>query len=49
MNQWLDNHKHLPFAAQHEALERMFTGYMGNAGQRDDVTVLGFSTKEFLC
>ena len=49
MRQWLEKNQHLPMADQHRALEQAFAEYMGRIDQRDDVTVLGFATRGFLC
>ena len=36
-------------ADQQRGLEQAFAEYMGKIDQRDDVTVLGFSIREFVC
>lgn len=42
---WLEHHAHLPMREQLQALEREYGLYKGRNAQRDDVTVLGFSTR----
>ena len=48
LRRWLGEHAHLPMAEQQKNLEKAYVEYKGRNAQRDDVTVLGFSTKEFL-
>ena len=49
MRALLEQHQHMPMAEQHQALEQAFVQYKERLDQRDDVTVLGFSTRELLC
>ncbi len=46
---WIEQHSGLPMQEQRAALETMFHEYKGRNAQRDDVTVLGFATKEPAC
>ncbi len=46
---WLEEHASLPMAEQRDVLEKMFNDYKGRNAQRDDVTMLGFSTEEPAC
>ena len=46
---WLEQHAGLPMEEQRVALETMFNDYKGRNTQRDDVTVLGFATREPAC
>ena len=49
IREWLQSHQDLSMADQQRGLEQAFAEYMGKIDQRDDVTVLGFSIREFVC
>jgi phosphoserine phosphatase RsbU/P len=49
MREWIENNQNLSMADQCRSLQQVFSEYKGVADQRDDVTVLGFYTKERSC
>ncbi|MFH1135291.1 MAG: SpoIIE family protein phosphatase [Pseudomonadota bacterium] len=49
IREWMAGSRGLSLADQLRDLEQVFADYKGPADQRDDVTVLGFSTKEQKC
>lgn len=46
---WIKEHSELPMDEQRDALAKTIQDYRGRNIQRDDVTVLGFSTKGEVC
>ena len=46
LRRWLETHAQLPMDEQHRAMRKAFEEHKGHNAQRDDVTVLGFSTWE---